>query len=55
MSVKQLVEHFKRLPPTTQVSLVIFALIVVVLLVIYPAAGTSIVTFLVALKMLTTR
>lgn len=55
MSVKQLIEHFKWLPSATQVALVILALVVVVLLVIYPAAGTSIITFLVALKMLITR
>jgi cell division protein FtsW (lipid II flippase) len=55
MGLKQDVEHFKQLPPVTQVALVVFALVVVVLLVVYPAAGTSLITFLVALKMLLTR
>jgi hypothetical protein len=52
MSVKQLVEDFQQLPPATQVALVVFMLLVVVLVVFFPAAGTSIITFLVALKML---
>ena len=55
MSVRQLVEDFKQLPPATQVALVVFVLLVVVLLVFFPAAGTSMITFLVALKMLTTQ
>jgi hypothetical protein len=55
MSLKNIIEQFKRLPPTTQVALVVFALTVIVLLVFFPSAGTSIITFLVALKMLTTR
>ncbi len=49
----QLIEQFKRLPTVTQVALVLFALVVVVLLAVYPAAGTSIIAFLVAIKMLT--
>jgi hypothetical protein len=55
MSVRQLVEDFQQLPPATQVALVVFVLLVVVLLVFFPAAGTSIITFLVALKMLATQ
>jgi hypothetical protein len=55
MSLKNITEQFKRLPPATQVALVVFALTVVALLVFFPSAGTSIITFLVALKMLTTR
>lgn len=52
MSLKSVVEQFKRLPPATQVALVVFALTVVALLVFFPSAGTSIITFLVALKVL---
>ncbi len=52
MSFKHNIEQFKQLSPTTQVALIVFVLAVFVLLVIYPAAGTSIITFLVALKML---
>ncbi len=52
MSFKQGIEQFKQLSSATQVVLIVFVLAVVVLLVFYPAAGTSIVTFLVALKML---
>lgn len=52
MSLLRIVEEFKRLPPATQMALVIFALTVIVLLVFFPSAGTSIITFLVALKML---
>jgi hypothetical protein len=55
MSLKQLVEQLKGLSPATQVALVVFTLVIVVLLVVYPTAGTSIIAFLVALKMLITR
>ena len=51
MNLKQVVEQLRRLPPATQVALIGFALAVVALLVVYPEAGTSIITFLVALKM----
>ncbi len=46
-------EEFKQLSPVTQVALVIFALAMVLLLVAFPTSGTSIITFLAALKMLT--
>ena len=52
MSFKQGLEQFKQLSPATQVALIVLVLAVVVLLVFYPASGTSIITFLVALKML---
>ena len=52
MSLKSGLEHFKRFPPVTQVALIVLALVVVVLLAVYPAAGTAIISFLVALKML---
>jgi hypothetical protein len=52
MNLKQLVEDFQQLSPATQVALLAFALVIVVLMVFFPAAGTSIMTFLVALKML---
>ena len=55
MRVKQGVEYFQHLPLATQVALIVFALVVVMLLAIYPTAGTSIIAFLVALKMLITR
>lgn len=45
-------EKFKRLSSVTQVTLVIFALALVLLLIAFPASGTSIITFLAALKML---
>ena len=54
MSFKSVIEQFKQLSPATQVALIVLVLGVVILLVIYPAAGTSIITFLVALKMLGT-
>ncbi len=52
MNPKQLVEDFQQLSPATQVALVVFALVVIVLLVVFPAAGTTLITFLVGLKML---
>ncbi len=55
MNLKQAFEEFKQFPPATQLVLIVFALIMMVLLVIFPTAGTSIMTFLVALKMLTTQ
>lgn len=55
MHLKELLEEFKQLPPTTQVVLVLAALVLLVLLAIVPTLGTSILTFLVALKTLTTR
>ncbi len=55
MNPKQLAEGFQQLPSATQVALVILALVIVVLLVVYPTAGTSIITFLVALKVLATQ
>ncbi len=45
-------EEFKQFSPVTQVALVIFALLMVLLLVTYPTSGTSIITFLAALKIL---
>jgi hypothetical protein len=53
MDIKHCIEQFKQLHPVTQVVLVVFALTVVVLVVFFPAAGASIVTFLVALRTLT--
>ena len=43
---------FKQLPPVTQVALVIFTSAMLLLLVAVPTSSTSIITFLVALKML---
>lgn len=51
MHLKELLEELKQLPPATQV--VVVALGVLVLLVLVPTAGTSILTFLVAFKALT--
>jgi hypothetical protein len=50
MQPKQLIKEFKQLAPATQVALIAFALALIVLLVVFPAAGTSIITFLVALR-----
>jgi hypothetical protein len=55
MDWKHLFEEFKQLSPVTQVALVVFMLAMVLLLSVYPASGTSIITFLVALKMLAAR
>lgn len=55
MHLKDLLEELKQLPPATQVVVVLLALGVLVLLVLVPTAGTNILTFLVALKTLTTR
>jgi hypothetical protein len=55
MQLKEALEAFKQLPPATQIILVFFALALLVLLVVVPTAGTSILAFLVALKTLTTR
>lgn len=52
MNLKYIVEQFKRLAPITQIALIIFALIVIVLVMYYPAAGSSIIAFLIALKTL---
>lgn len=53
MDYDHLLEQFKHLPSPTQVALVIFTLVMILLLVAFPASGTSIITFLAALKMLT--
>jgi uncharacterized membrane protein len=45
-------EEFKQLSPATQIALVILALAMVLLLVTFPTSGTSIITFLAALKVL---
>jgi hypothetical protein len=55
MNLKQLVEDFQQLSPALQVALLAFALMIVVLLVFFPAAGTSIITFLIGLKMLVSK
>jgi hypothetical protein len=52
MNLKSLVELFKCFSPVTQVAMIGFALAVIVLLVFCPTAGTGIIAFLVALKML---
>lgn len=50
MQPKQLIKEFEQLAPATQVTLIVFALVLIVLLVVFPAAGTSIITFLVTLR-----
>jgi hypothetical protein len=55
MNMKQTFEELKQLPPATQVALVLFALVLVLLLAFVPTVGTSILAFLVAFKTLTTR
>ena len=55
MHLKEALEEFKHLPPATQIVVVLVALGLLILLVVVPTAGTSILTFLVALKTLTTR
>jgi hypothetical protein len=45
-------EKFKQLSPVTQIALVILTLVMILLLVAFPTSGTSIITFLAALKML---
>jgi len=45
-----MIKEFKQLAPATQVALIAFALALIVLLVVFPAAGTSIITFLIALR-----
>jgi hypothetical protein len=55
MNLKQFVEHYRQLPLPTQVALVVFALTVIVLVVFFPTAGTSIITFLVAFKLFLTQ
>ena len=55
MTPKEAFEAFKQLPPATQVAMVFFALVLLVLLAVVPTLGTSILAFLVALKTLTTR
>ncbi len=54
MNLKQAFEELKQLPPVTQVSVVLFALVLLLLLAVVPTLGTSIIAFLVALKTLTT-
>jgi len=55
VNLKHFIEQFKLLSPITQVTLIVFAGMVIVLLVFFPSAGTSIITFLLALKMLVTQ
>jgi hypothetical protein len=55
MNIKQTLEELKQLPPATQIAVILFALVLLVLLAVIPTLGTSIIAFLVALKTLTTR
>ena len=55
MNLKQTLEELRQLPPATQVALVLFVLVLVILLAVFPTMGTSILAFLVALKAITTR
>jgi hypothetical protein len=55
MDSKHWFKEFKQLSPVTQITLVVFTLSMVLLLAAFPASGTSIITFLVALKMLAAR
>lgn len=52
MNVQQFLDYFRQLPASTQVAVVVFALVFAVLLVVFPAAGTTLITFLLGLKML---
>lgn len=55
MSPKLSIEQFKQLSPATQIALVTSITVIVVLLAFFPAVGTNIVTFLIALKILITQ
>lgn len=55
MDCKHWFKEFQQLSPVTQVTLVVFALAIVLLLAVVPTSGTSIITFLMALKMLAAR
>lgn len=55
MSPKLSLEQFKQLSPVTQIALIMSITVIVVLFAFFPAVGTNIVTFLIALKMLTTQ
>jgi hypothetical protein len=55
MHLKETLEEFKQLPTATQVVLVLFVLVLVILLAVFPTMSTSILAFLVALKAITTR
>lgn len=52
MDYKHWFEEFKQLPSLTQIALMVFVLVMVLLLVTFPTSGTNIIAFLVALKML---
>jgi hypothetical protein len=52
MDMTHWLEEFKQLTPFTQIALILFAMAMVVLLIAFPTSGTSIITFLAALKML---
>src|SRR2546423_768225 len=43
MNLKYVIEQFKRLAPITQIALIIFVLIVIVLVMYDPVAGSSII------------
>ncbi len=55
MNLKYMVEQFKRLDSITQIALISFVLVVIVLVIYYPAGGSSIIAFLIALKTLLTK
>lgn len=55
MHLKEALEEFKQFSPATQIVLVVCTLALLMLLVVFPTAGTSILAFLVAIKTLTTR
>lgn len=52
MGCKRWFEEFKQLSPVTQVTLVVFALVMVLSLTTFLISVTNIITLLVALKML---
>ncbi len=55
MNMISIAKQFKQLASVTQIALIILALVVIVLLVYCPAAGSSIIAFLIALKALFSR
>jgi hypothetical protein len=52
MTVQQLLEYFRRLPPSTQIAVIVGILVIIVGVAAFPTTGTNIITFLLGLKML---
>lgn len=52
MNAQQFLEYFRQLSPSTQIAMIVFVLVIMMVVVVFPAAGTNLITFLLGIKML---